>query len=343
MGSNQESSASSPEVSVVLPFFNSEQTLANAIKSILEQSFENFQLVLIDNNSKDESFNIAQHYGQKDPRIQIVKEEKQGVSYAMNTGIRLSRGKYIARMDSDDISLPDRLTKQVQFLNEHPEIDLIGSNVLYVTHQKNTEGFKQFVDWSNSFHNPEEIVLNQFIEIPVVNPTIMFRRELSERFGGCLHGDFPEDYEMLLRYLSGNARIQKLNEVLLEWHDYSGRLTRTDERYSTEAFFRTKARYFAPWSEKNNPNHPHIWIWGAGRKTRQRAKILEKEGLKIGAYIDIIEGKTTAKRTIYYKDIPDPGEVFIVPMVSKRGARKKIKDFLLSRNYTEGKDFMLLS
>lgn len=332
----------SPEISVILPFYNAEQTLTRAIQSILIQTFADFELLLVDNNSADSSFSLAKKLMETDNRVRLVHEQKQGVSYAMNCGLQNARGKFIARMDADDVAHPQRLEKQVRFLNENPEIGLVGSEVHYMAHEKNTAGFKRFVKWVNSFHAHEEIERSRFVEIPIVNPTLLFRKNIYKKIGGCRHGDYPEDYEMLLRYLEAGVKMRKLSDPLLEWHDYSTRLTRTDERYSTEAFFRVKSKYFLNWSEKNNPFHPEIWIWGAGRKTRQRAKLLEKEGLIIKGYFDIVKGKTTEKQTLHFTEIPPPGKLFIVPMVNKRGVSRQIKDYLLKVNYREGKDFMMM-
>lgn len=331
-----------PEVSVVLPFFNAEKTLPAAIESIIQQTFTDFELLLVDNHSSDNSRLVAEHFAKTDSRIRLLSEEKQGVAHAMNCGLKNTAGKYLARMDADDFAHPQRLEKQVRYLQEKPGIGLVGSEVKYVSHEKNTAGFQRFVKWVNSFHTSEEIELNRFVEIPVVNPTLLFRKEIFETCGGCLPGDFPEDYEMLLRYLEAGVKMAKLPEPLLEWHDYSTRLTRTDERYSTEAFFRVKAKYFQKWSERNNPFHPEIWVWGAGRKTRQRAKLLEKEGVKIKGYFDIVKGKTTEKKTLHFTEIPQPGKIFIVPMVNKRGVSKQIKDYLLQINYRDGIDFLMM-
>ena len=136
--------------------------------------------------------------------------------------------------------------------------------------------------------------------------------------------------------------MYKLPQQLLEWHDYSTRLTRTDKRYTSEAFFKTKAKYFQAWPAKHNRSHPNIWVWGAGRKTRQRSKFFEKEGLVIDGYIDIVQPKSSQQTTLHYTELPAPGKMFIVSMVTKIGARKLIKDFLLKANYIEGEDFILM-
>lgn len=331
-----------PEISVILPFYNAEKTLESAVESILNQSFPNFELLLVDNGSDAESTQIAQRITRCENRIRLLKEPEAGVANAMNKGLINAHGKFLVRMDADDISHPDRLEKQFHFLKENSEIGLVGSDVKYVPHENNTAGFQRFVNWVNAFHSPEEIDLNRFVEIPVVNPTLMFRREIFEKYGGCIHGNFPEDYEMQLRYLEAGVKMAKIKEPLLEWHDYSTRLTRTDERYSTEAFLRVKAKYFKNWSEQNNRCHPVIWVWGAGRKTRQRAELLEKEGLRIDGFIDVVKNKTSRKQVLHFEEIPEPGKIFVVSMVTNLGAGAQISDFLKDRNYTEGEDFILM-
>ncbi|WP_319500162.1 glycosyltransferase family 2 protein [uncultured Draconibacterium sp.] len=333
------SSETNPKVSVILPFYNAEKTLKTAAESILNQTFHGIELLLINNNSTDASLKIVSALAKTDKRIRLLNETTTGVANAMNCGLKNARGRFISRMDADDVAHPEKLQKQYNYLENNPSIDFLGSEVEYVPHIAENKGFRRFVDWANSFHTPEEIALKQFIEIPVINPTIFFRRELYEKYGGCRDGNFPEDYEMQLRYLSQGAQMAKLPEKLLEWHDYSTRLTRTDERYSTEAFFQTKAFYFKQWSEQHNPFHPNIWIWGAGRKTRQRSAFLQEQGLNIEGYIDI---KKTKPDAIFYQDLPQSGQLFIVSMVTNAGAGEKIREFLIQRNYAEGKDFILM-
>jgi len=119
-----------PVVSVIMPCYNSEKYLKEAIDSILEQTFPNFELIIIDDGSTDKTWEIIQRYKQKDYRILISKNKySKGISGAMNTGLDLSRGEYITRMDSDDISLPSRFEKQVAFLKENDEYGFCSVNM----------------------------------------------------------------------------------------------------------------------------------------------------------------------------------------------------------------------
>jgi glycosyltransferase involved in cell wall biosynthesis len=331
-----------PQISVILPFYNAEKTLARAVESIRSQSFPFFELILVNNNSDDLSRNIALQYTKEDSRCRLIDEKTQGVMHAMNSGIEASNARYIARMDSDDISLPHRLEMQYNFLEENPGTGLVGGKVEHVGHNDNTKGLQTCVDWANSFTSHENIELFRFIEIPVVNPTIMFRRELVKSYGGCRDGEFPEDYEMLLRWLDAGVKMEKLDSTVLKWHDSDTRLTRTDERYSSWAFYRIKTFYLARWLKKHNRYFPKVKIWGAGRISRKRAALLENEGVIIDGYIDIDKNKQK-DNCIHHSQIAPPGNYFILSYVGKRGARIKIREFLNNKNYTEGKDYLFVS
>jgi hypothetical protein len=148
-------------------------------------------------------------------------------------------------------------------------------------------GMALFVDWTNRLLAADEIARERFVESPFVHPSVMFRRECVQRFGGYRDGDFPEDYELWLRWLGAGVRMEKLVESLLVWNDSPTRLSRCDRRYAKEAFYRLKARYLARWLAAHNPHHPAVILWGAGRITRKRAQHLVDQGIAVEAFIDI--------------------------------------------------------
>lgn len=327
------------KVSVILPFYNAEKTLDSAIQSIISQTYPNFELILVNNNSDDNSCEIAQKYVQNYSNLSLYSRGKQGVVYASRLGLEKSKGKYIARMDADDIALPGRLQLQADFLDRNDTIDVVSGIVTYRSFiKKRTDGFERFINWSNSVQSTSEIELNRFVEFPLVNPTLMFRREIPEKYGFYRAGDFPEDYEMFLRWLNNGVKFFKLNIAVLEWRDYASRLTRTDSLYSHEKFYKIKAKYLALWLK--NKGIEKIAVWGAGRKTRKRVIFLENEGIEIEFYIDIVENKTTKKKCIHFSELPKAGEVFIVPYVAMQTARQKIEAQLKIRNYILGKHYI---
>jgi len=329
-------------ISLVLPFYNAEKTLRKSIQSIVNQTFTEFEFILVDNNSTDGSLKIAQEFAEKDPRIVILSEARQGVAYASNTGMKYASGKYVARTDADDVSLPDRLALQYQFLEKNTDIDLLGTRVNYKGDSKN-KGFQSYVELSNKVLTSEEIFLMQFVELQIINPTIMFRKEAAERYGYYRHGDFPEDYELFLRWLNKGAKMAKLPDYLLDWHDSENRLTRSDKRYSFDAFYRTKTPYLVDYLKKNNPFHPKVLVWGAGRLSGKRANLLKEYGIEIENFIDIHTKKLKRQDVIYYEELAPSGKHFVLSYVSNRGAREIIKSFLEKKGYTAGKDFLLIA
>lgn len=329
--------AKAPEVSIVLPFYNAPH-LSNAIESILNQTFPDFELILIDNGSTDESCKVASEYASTDDRIVLIQEPKRGVVYAANTGIRASKGDYIARMDADDYSFPDRIGGQVEALKHDTTIDVVSGNIEYEGDEKN-KGFVAYVNWLNSIITNEEIRMNQFVEFPLANPSLMFRRIVFEKFGVFMDGDFPEDYEFFLRLQSHRVKMTKINSNVLRWRDSNQRLTRTDEKYSHSAFFRIKAKYLALWLANNNPFHPNVLIWGAGRVSRRRSDYLIDHGINISGYVDVKQ----ANNVIHYENVQGPEKCFIVSYVANRGARDEIRSFLSSRGFTEGVNYIIAS
>lgn len=298
---------------------------------------------MVDNNSSDISRDIAAEWEDKDQRFKLVQEDRQGVMFASNRGCKLAMGRYIARMDADDVSLPCRLGSQCEYLDRNPDYGAVAGLVTHVGDPEKTEGFRRFVEWSNSVVSYEEIYNRRFIEAPIVNPTAMWRREIMEQHGLYLAGDFPEDYEMWLRWLDEGVKIAKVPEVVLDWHDSAGRLTRTHPIYSDRAFYEIKSQYLAKWLTEKNPFHPEVWVWGASRISRRRARILEQHGIRIGTYIDTKRSRQLDKELIYYEDLPVAGKGFILTYIRQMDNRDKIQDFLLERGYEEGKDYLLVS
>ncbi|MEQ8904120.1 glycosyltransferase [Ekhidna sp.] len=323
-----------PLVSVVLPFYNA-PFLKEAIESILKQSYQNFELIIVNNASIDSSSEVARSYTNYD-KVILINEAERGVVHAVNTGIRNAKGTYIARMDADDIADPNRLKYQVEAMLNDSSLDVVSGLVEYLGSSEN-EGFIHYVDWLNTIRSNEELNQNQFVEFPLANPSMMLKRELFEQFGYYKDGNFPEDYEFFLRLQSHDVKMEKVNKPVLKWRDSETRLTRTDERYSQEAFFKIKAKYLAKWLKMHNPFHPEIYIWGAGRLSRRRSDLLLKEGIKVVEYIDVKAGN----QVLHYENLPEKKNTFIVSYVSNRGAREEIRSFLIQKGYIEGVNFIL--
>ncbi|WP_425391365.1 glycosyltransferase [Ekhidna sp.] len=331
-----ETGKKTPLVSVILPFRNAHY-LSEAIQSILDQTYRHFELILVDNNDSNSSNSLDQHFHDH-PQIRYLREPHKGVVHAFNAGLKASKGSLIARMDADDVSDKFRLEYQVEWLLSNPEMGVVSGHVEYLGSDKN-EGFIHYVDWLNAIQSFDEIRINQFVEFPLVNPSLMIRKALFDLYGSYREGDFPEDYEFFLRLMAEEVKMGKVSHPVLKWRDSPGRLTRTDDRYSQDAFFLIKAKYLTKWLKAHNPFHPTIYLWGAGRLSRRRSDYLLNEGIEAAQYIDVKEGG----RTLHYKSIPSKDEAFIVSYVANRGARDEIRSYLVEKGYQEEVNFIIAS
>ena len=337
-----------PRVSVVLPVFNAAGTITRAVASVRAQTWADWELVVMDDGSTDGTREILRELAQVETRMRVCAREHAGVALTANAAMAEARGAFIARMDADDFSHPERLAEQVALLEqaENRDVGAVGCFVEFGGDRAANAGYALHVDWVNALLTPEAIALGRFVEQPVVNPSVMFRRELVARLGGYRDGDFPEDYELWLRWLDAGVRIAKVPRVLLTWNDAPTRLTRTDARYAPDAFFRLKAEWIARELARVAVGRK-IVVWGAGRHTRKRAAWLAGWGVLIAGYVDVDVKKTgrriggTGLPVIGVEALPAPGEIFVLSYVTTRGARDYNRARLVERGYAEGRDFLL--
>ena len=333
-----------PEVSVLLPCFNAEATLTETLTSLAKQSHDDFEVLCLDDGSSDNTAIILEEWSRKDPRFILVKKKHLGIVGICNLGISLCRAPIIARMDADDRCHPDRIQLQKDYLDQNPEIAVVGSLVEGFPPDQVGEGFQLYYGWLNSLIVHDDITREIFVESPLANPSAAYRKSWIEKAGGYQDHGWPEDYDLWLRLYLGGACFAKIPEVLLEWREHPDRLTHKDPRYSVENFLRAKAHYLAKGPARDRDA---LFVWGAGMTGRRLSKHLSREGLPLVGFVDVDPNKIGSTRR--GKPIHSPADLLLhwkkyhhpilITAVRARKAAPLIRTNLNELGLVEGTDW----
>ena len=240
---------SSPKVSVVVSVHNGQRFLREAIDSILGQTFDDFELIVIDDCSTDGSLDILRSY--RDPRIHvIVNHQQRGLTRNLNTGLRLARGEYIARQDADDVSLPTRFAEQVAFLDANPPIAALGTWARSIDDGGRAVGVKATPIGVDSIRQR----LRQ--GNCLIHPSVMFRRSMILQLGGYDETyTLSQDYDLWLR-VSEHFAIENLDRILLSYRYHEDQIGRA--RLARQLRFARLARVSA--LRRAGLSHSAAWL-----------------------------------------------------------------------------------
>ncbi len=204
-----------PLVTVLMSTYNSQSTIKEAVDSILNQTLLNFEFIIIDDASTDNTLKILKEY--RDSRIKIIEnKENKGLGYNLNYGINISKGAYIARMDSDDISLPQRFQKQVDYLNLHPDIICVGSRAYRFGNLSLFQ--KLFKRVMNQILSYDELKIQMLNGTPLLHPSVMFNGILLRKAGFNYSPTFrrAQDYELWTRMI-WDFKMENMKDCLLKY------------------------------------------------------------------------------------------------------------------------------
>lgn len=221
-------------VSVVMPVYNTAHFLPETIESILDQTHRRLEFFIIDDASPDDSWRVIEDYARKDSRIVAIRNDVNvGVVRTRNTGVERASGKYVALMDGDDVALPERLSRQVDFLENNPGHGACGSNIYEI----DAEGkVRRTVTFPTA---DEEIKRSFFFITPVRHSTLMVRKECFDRLG--LYGDMPEELDLLMR-IGRTYRIANLPECLVKYRVHGNNYILTDHKAIIQWTLRTRRK-----------------------------------------------------------------------------------------------------
>ena len=337
---------STPLVSFLLPTYNSASTLGSALDSLTGQTERDHEVVVVDDGSTDGTAEVLE--SRTDPRLRVVGIDHAGLLPALNRGLAECRGAYVARMDADDLCMPDRLERQLEIAEAEDDVSVVGTQVEVFADGEVAEGFRRYVEWQNSLVSHEEICREIFIESPIAHPSALLRREELLALGAYEERGWAEDYDLWLRYRAAGRRFAKVAAPLVRWREHPGRATRTDGRYSVENFLRAKAHYLARGPLRDRDG---LFVWGAGRTGRRLTKHLTRAGHEPVCFIDIAPDRIGG--TLRGVPILSAAELMprwrthrrpiLLSAVASRGARGLIRGELAAMGLEEERDYLCVA
>lgn len=226
-----------PLVSVIMPSYNSKKYIKKAIDSVLEQTYSNFELIIVDGNSTDGTLDILDEYKKQDRRIKVIQDEGRGIGAALQLGCQIASGKFIARMDSDDIAINTRFEKQLKIFHSIPNLILVASPVIYINEDDSIVGY--------SFPYTNKRIIQEKVYL-IAHPTVMMKKDAYVKAGGYQPLLRAEDYFLWNRMrLMGEFYIFK--EPLIKYRLLQDSLSHTlDDNFNKKLGRKLESYFIKP-------------------------------------------------------------------------------------------------
>jgi glycosyltransferase involved in cell wall biosynthesis len=333
-----------PKLSVLVPVRNAASTLDEALRSVARQTFEDWEAILVDDGSTDDTPALLQQWTKRDSRFRLFSRDRHaGIEMALNLALEYARGEISARMDADDIADPRRFEWQFERLSEG-DVDVVGCRVRYFPEEAVQDGARRYEAWLNSLITPEEHERDLFVECPLAHPTLMMRTETLRRLVGYRVNRWPEDYDLLLRLALAGGRMAKVPDVLLHWREGELRSSRTQPQYALERFPRLRAHYLVQRELQERP----ALIFGAGRVGKAHAKAILEAGGKIAAFVDLDPRKIGQRPygipvLAQSEAVSLRGGPYGLGALAQPGQREELRKALYTAGWREPQDFRCIA
>lgn len=327
-------------MSVLLPVFNAAATLRVALDSVVRQSLRDWECIVVDDGSEDGSLEIAERRAAEDTRFVVIRRPHRGIVSTLADGLIVCRGRFVARIDADDIMLRRRLELQARCLHAAPTWSAVGCHVRMFPRRLLSDGLRAYERWLNSIDSPKRVAAESFVECPLAHPTLFARRDVLQRVG-YRHVDWPEDYDLVLRLLAEGREVGVVPQRLVCWRDHPERLWRRDRRYSIESISDCKADFLARGFLAKSSD---FVLWGYGDTGKALAKRLVARGKRVSHIVELHPGRIG--QTIAGAPVITPEHLSgvrrrpLIVSVAGAGPRGEIRDALGKLGFVELRDYV---
>ncbi|MFT7611845.1 MAG: glycosyltransferase involved in cell wall biosynthesis [Parvicellaceae bacterium] len=253
-------------VSIIMPVRNGQPYLEACLDSILPQTYENWELVVVNDNSTDDTCEVLSKYASTDDRIRLLNNNGNGILDALHLGYQNSSGEFITRMDADDRMSMNKLELMVNALSNG---ELSIGLVEYFSENEVGNGYRKYAEWLNELTNSQNNFADIYKECSIPSACWMTRRKDFERCGG-FGNRYPEDYDLAFRFYRSKLKLSPVDSVLHYWRDHDARASRNDPNYADNRFLAIKLDYFLEIDKADSA----LVLVGAGKKGKELASML---------------------------------------------------------------------
>ena len=308
-----------------------------------EQSYAAFEVIVVDDGSTDGSAELAESHALRDPRFRVIRQQPRGIVAALERARAEARGRYLARMDGDDVALPHRLAVQVEAL-ESETLDACGGGIEYFPDTAVRDGARRYQEWINGLATVEEARRDVFVECPLPHPTIVARADVVARAGGYRDRGWPEDYDLVLRVWANGGRFRNVDDVVLRWREHEERASRREAPYSLEAFVRCKVHHLRATLLRGWES---VVIWGAGPVGKSFARELTRSDVPVAAFVDVDPRKighlVAGAPVVAVAQAPRFAESFALGAVAGADGRARVREMAAAQGRRDGADFVAVA
>ena len=334
----------SPTVSVLMPVRDGGEHLFEAMASVVAQTLDDFEVIAVDDGSSDDTRAQLERWSTQDNRVRVIPSPPVGIVSALEIARSVARGRYLARMDADDIADPRRFAVQHALLESDDSLVGCGCGVRYFPEELVRDGARRYEAWLNAVRSPADVARAVWVECPLAHPTFFLRSDVVDGVGGYQDHGWPEDYDLVLRLHGAGHKLANAPDVLHRWREGAGRLSRTDARYAPEAFLHCRIHYLLQGPLAGGRD---VVVWGAGSVGKAFARAMQERGTGVAAFVELNPRKIGQE--IHGAQVLDTDEALEirgplhVSAVGQPGARARIEALLEGAGMASGEQFVAVA
>jgi len=333
-----------PPISVLLPVRDGAEHLEAAVASLEAQTEGDFEVLAVDDGSTDATPDLLAAWAARDPRVRVLRQDPAGIVAALERGRAHARGRWLARMDADDVCDPERFRLQRALLEDSPALAGCGAWIRYFPRHRLRDGARRYEEWLNGSATPAEVSREIFVECPLAHPTFFLCADAVESVGGYRDPGWPEDYDLVLRLWGAGHGLANVPRVLVRWREGEGRLSRTHGAYAPEAFVACKVHHLRATLLRGGRGAA---VWGAGPVGKAFARALLAAGTPVAAFVEVDRRKIGQEiRGAPVLDTPGGlalQGVLHLAAVGQPGGRQTLRGILREGGLEELRDFVAVA